>query len=138
MELTEIILSILFLSGFLFFIVVTFSYAISKSKSKANKHTKVNYEHRPIKIINQKIRFENQNTTVREKYSSEMKQRELNAPNVNQIQNSPKIIKIATSKNSSFTIEEIEERKKNGNGSRYSIINDKINKIKIKAANFYL
>ncbi len=136
MELIEIIINILFLSGLLFLIVVTISYLIYKSKSNYNNHSKVKFEQEPIKNINQQ-RFEKQNT-LREKYSSEIIQRESNVNKVNNAQNSPKIIKIATSKNLSLTIKEIEERKKSGNGSRYTIVNDKINKLKIKAANFYL
>lgn len=135
MELTDIILSVLLLTGLLFLSVVFLSYAISKTKSNSKDYTKENFNNRPIKII-EKQRFDKQNTL--RVNSSEINQRIINSNNLKQIQNTPKIIKISTSQNSSFTIEEIEERKKNSNGSRYSIVNDKINKIKIKAANFYL
>lgn len=136
MELEEIIFYTLLITAFAFLIVVIFSYLISKSKSKAIKNDKSNFEQYSIKIIKQQ-RQENQKE-YRENQLTEVKKRVVYSNNLKEFQNTSQIVKISTSKNLPLTIEELEERKKNGKGLRYSIVNETVNKVKIKAANFYL
>ncbi|MCX7874988.1 MAG: hypothetical protein N2321_02345 [Melioribacteraceae bacterium] len=135
MELVEIIYSILLISFVFFGFVILISYTISKTRTN-NIQEKIRYEQIPIKL-NRQTRIENQKT-LRNEQVAKIYERAVYSDKIQE--NSPRsnIIKITNLNHQNLSIEEIEERKKNGKGLRYSIVNDKLKNIKVKAANFYL
>lgn len=121
MELIDIIISILAIAGFFFIVVVSFSYLISKSRKDIDKKNIVKNDLQEKRIIQNKI--------IRNTQYPNILDRTRNLTN-------SKIVRISPEKQY-LTIEEIEERKKNGKNLRYSIINEKIKVIDIKATNYY-
>ena len=139
MELIQIIYDILLYGGILLICVIIISYLMSRSRIEDEvNYSSVDSSSNPKSLLLQsKINYEQE--LFRKKTSSAQ-------PQIFLIDNlEPKEVKIirkqTVSKRDSqeeIRIEEKHLNKTNGNGKRYTIVNDEIRKTKIRAANFYL
>lgn len=135
MELIEIIYSILIITGFLFGIIVITSFLISKARGPVIRQIN-KIEPTPIfahvqNSASRLIREEQQRISTNRISTQNLYQPTQRKDEVN-------IIRIPNSQQQTLTIEQIEERKKNGKGLRYSIVNEKVKSINTRASNFYL
>jgi len=135
MELVEIIYSILIITGFLFGIIIITSFLISKARGPVIRPS-IKIEPTPafVQVQNSAARIirDEQNQISSNRISNQK------AFQSNQRKDEINIIRIPNSQQQTLTIEQIEERKRNGKGLRYSIVNEKVKKSNIRAANFYL
>jgi len=139
MELIQIIYDILLYGGTLLVCVIIISYFMSKSRIEEEVYYSSgdSSSNQKSSLLQSKINYEQE--LLRKKISS-------TPPLIFPIDDSKakevKIIRKQTvSKRDSqeeFRIEEMHLNKTNGNGKRYTIVNDDIRKTKIRAANFYL
>jgi hypothetical protein len=139
MELVEIISNVLIFGGALLFFVVMISFILSKMKREENPA----FSHRPKRLKKSKIETDN---TVNDEQGIFRKNQNSASPQIFQLDNArQREIKIIR-KPTALTRERKENSrpdsnlpaKTEGNGTRYTIVNDELKKSPIKAANFYL
>jgi hypothetical protein len=149
MELMQIIYSVVIYGGGLFLLFLLFVYQLSKVRNHNTHRIANTYDTDPQTAkwsqLNQQRSMQKQIETQAKSQSEQNELRnkaELKKPVIFQLdQQQPrelKIIRKSTFRDETGRFRSTDENIKNGNGKRYTIVNDEQNKIKNRASNLYL